>query len=263
MQLGWIIIASLAIFIIALVVGYVRGFLRSILTFGHLIIAIVLMVVLAPHVQGLLTRVGVEGIVRTKIETVIEERIEERAEEEIRRLGSQMGVELDADIDIENPVVRGLVDLYQSRLSTREQNEIIEESTPGGILSRLLQAHNTAEEYARLGVERLSDYIAAYLTVLIMKIIAALLVFILAEIILHILLVLSEVIDRIPVIGGINRVLGAILGAAIGLLIIWLLYFFLTLLINTAFGAAALEDIAGNVVTQTVYDLDPFLRILG
>ena len=51
--------------------------------------------------------------------------------------------------------------------------------------------------------------------------------------------------------------------AVIGLVIIWLLYFFLTLLINTSVGAAALGDIAGNVVTRTVYDLDPFLRLLG
>ncbi len=263
MQLSWIIIATLAIFIIALIVGYVRGFLRTILTFGHLIIAIVLMVVLAPHVQALLERVGVEQMIRTKIETAVEEKIEERAEEDIRELGSQMGLELNFDIDAEDPVIRNLIDLYQSRLSREEQNEIIEESTPGGILSRFLQAHNTAEEYARLGVERLSGYIAAYTTALIMKIIAALLVFILAEIILHILLALSAVIEKIPIIGGINRVLGAILGAAIGLLIIWLLYLFLTLFVNTAFGTSALESIAGNAVTQTLYDLDPFLRFLG
>lgn len=263
MQISWIIIVSLAIIAVALIVGTVRGFLRSILTFGHLIIAIVLMVLLAPHVQGLLVRVGLEDTIRTKIETAVEEKIEERADAQIRQLGEQMGVELGPDLDMDNPLVRSVVDLYQSRLSTEEQNEIIDQSTPGGILSKLLQAHNTAEEYARLGVERLSDYIAAYTTALVMKVIAALLVFIIAEIILHILLALSEVIERIPIIGGINRVLGTLLGATIGLLIVWLLYFFLTLLINTSLGASALEDIAGNTVTRTIYELDPFLRILG
>ena len=127
----------------------------------------------------------------------------------------------------------------------------------------MLQAHNTAEEYVRLGVDRFSDYVASFIADLLMKIIAALLVFILAEIILHILLALSAVIEKIPIIGGINRLLGGALGAVIGLLIIWLLYFFLTLMINTEFGAAALSDIAGNAVTRMLYDLDPFLRFLG
>ena len=169
MQISWIIIVSLAIIAVALIVGTVRGFLRSILTFGHLIIAIVLMVLLAPHVQGLLVRVGLEDTIRTKIETAVEEKIEERADAQIRQLGEQMGVELGPDLDMDNPLVRSVVDLYQSRLSTEEQNEIIDQSTPGGILSKLLQAHNTAEEYARLGVERLSDSIAADTTGLVLK----------------------------------------------------------------------------------------------
>ena len=226
-----ILIICIIIFAAALTVGIVSGFLHSVLTIGHLFIAVALMALLFPYVKQGLTAVGVSDMIGRRVETVIEEKIE------------------------------GSFDPFIDSADTQAQNEALEENVPLRLIRGFLQENNTAETYARLGVSAFTEYVGAYISDLLMTVISALTVFVLVEIILLILLILSKAVKKLPLIGKADRFFGGLLGACIGLGIIWLLFFFLTLAIGTQVGSGTISDIEADPVLSFIYSADPLMKI--
>ena len=202
--------------------GCKKGFLRSALATFSFVITIILATALFSPVSNLLENSSFAGRVSENVSESIDEKLSEYAE----------GLSFGED----------------------EQNSFLESLALPSIVQDALKETNTAEDYAQMGVTSFKEYTAQKVTDVIIKAAAYIIVMVIAAIVLKIILRLSKFVNKIPVIGGINRFLGALLGIFEGLLALWAAGLLIIVFSNTAFGVKAVSIIQSNVFLNAVFD---------
>lgn len=214
-----------AIFLVCMIVGFVRGFIKIVASLLATIAIIVLVVVLNPFVSGAIQKVVP---------------LEEMAQEKCMEILMPEG-ETEETTDV-------------VELSREAQIAAIEQSELPELFKQLLLENNNNEVYATLGVTTFAEYIAKFLAKIIADILAFLLTLLIVTIIVRTVLYIFGVIGDLPVIGGINRVAGGILGLGTGLVITWVLFIVMTVMYDTAIGSWGLEKIADNQILTMLYE---------
>lgn len=213
------------IFVGSVIVGYKKGFVKIVASLLATLISMVLVMVLMPHVSTWIQN-------STPLKTTIQEKCIE-------------ALQLDGGPS---------VSLSDIEIPREHQISLIEGANLPSIFQDMLLENNNNEVYANLGVSTFGEYVGAYIAKVVADIIAFLVTFILVMIIVRIGLNLLGIVNKIPLIGGANRLVGAILGGGIGILIIWVLFIVITLLYSTSLGAACMESISGNAILSKLYD---------
>lgn len=212
-----------AIFLICVIVGVVRGFIKIVASLLATIAIIVLVVVLNPFVSSAIQRVvPLEELMQEKCIEILMPETEEETE----------GTELSRE----------------AQIAAIEQSELPE------FFKQLLLENNNSEVYSTLGVTTFAEYMVKYLAKIIADILAFLLTFLVVTIVVRTVLYIFGVIGDLPVIGGLNRIAGGVLGLGTGVVIVWVLFIVLTLMYDTAFGSWGLEKIANNQMLTTLYE---------
>ena len=142
---------------------------------------------------------------------------------------------------------RAEADFAQTR---QEQEESAAETfLPGVIVSaynKKVTSEVTADEYQR--------GLAGYVAGISVRICGFLLTLIAALIVLRIIAKLTGIVSKIPIVGGINRLLGAALGLAKGLVVVALLFIFITMFSNLTFSQTILSAIKESGTLSFLYD---------
>ena len=123
--------------------------------------------------------------------------------------------------------------------------------------------NNTAEVYQYLAVSTFGDYISEYLAVTAVNSLSFLISFLLATLMIRIITGALNLISRLPVINGLNRIAGIVVSAAKYLVFIWVAMLLVTVLCNTDLGAKALEMIKGDVILSFLYDQNILIRVFA
>jgi len=213
-----IVVAAILIFF--LIWGFHRGFLRILLTTLALVVTVVVAGILTPYVSSLLGSTFIGKSIDKKVGTYIEK-------------------------NIDAPVV--------NRVS--EAQEIVIDKLPLPKFMRSdISEKNTTAEYVAMKVSNFTGYLKVRLVNIILGAIAFVILLILIYLIIRILMGLSKVISKVPIIGGVNRILGAFLGLVEGLLGIWLLCLLVMMLSGTKFGMSAVDVINSNAFLKFFYD---------
>ncbi len=143
-----------------------------------------------------------------------------------------------------------------STVSGENQNNIINNMELPQLLTNGLLNNNTAEVYQYLAVTTFSDYIAQYLARTVVNGISFMISFVLATLLIRCITWMLNLISRLPVISGVNRLAGAFFGAAKYVLILWILFLVLTVLCNTSVGEQGLALIKKDYVLNYLYNKD-------
>ena len=130
-----------------------------------------------------------------------------------------------------------------------------------GLLTSGLTQNNTAEVYQYLSVSTFSDYIAQYLARMAVNGISFLISFILASLLISSITWVLDLVARLPVIKGANKIAGAAFAAAKYILILWIVFLVLTVLCNTEIGETCLKAVKQHTVLSWLYDQDILIRI--
>lgn len=134
------------------------------------------------------------------------------------------------------------------------QRSIIEKMELPGQLKDALLENNNSEVYEALGVNSFTHYVSRYLANSLINILSFFLLFTVVFGGLRVLSVSLNIVARLPILSGINRLAGAALGGAEGLFFIWVAALLITLLSATALGHIFLQQIEGNVWLTWLYD---------
>lgn len=223
-----------AIFLISIIVGYVRGFLKIAVSLAITIASIFLVMAISPHISAWLQEsTAIEETVKNKLEEMIE-------------MPEGMTPETLASVEIPR----------------EQQIALIEGAGLPGMIQDMLLENNNSEAYQALGVTNFVDYIGSYITKLIADIIAFLVAWMIVTIVARILMGVIGIIGKIPVIGGVNKLAGAVVGAGIALIIVWILFILVTLLYNTTVGQACMTDIAASQILTKLYDGNVLMKFI-
>ena len=139
-------------------------------------------------------------------------------------------------------------------LDEDEQDSFLESLALPSIVQNSIKETNTSEDYAQMGVTSFKEYTAQKVTDVIINAAAYIIVMVIAAVVLKIILRLAGFVNKIPVIGGINRFLGALLGIFEGLLALWAIGLLIIAFSNTAFGMKAVSIIQSNAFLNAVFD---------
>lgn len=215
-----------AVYLIGMVLyGHYKGFIRLAVSATALLITLVTVNYTMPYVTDWL-----------KNDTPVYETMKEKMAESV-------GVD-------------DILDKMGIQGNTQKEDEwmIIDELPVPEQIKRLLVENNNIEVYRMMGVEFFRDYVGGYLADTVLKAAVFILLFLVVFIVLQILVIWLDLIAKLPILSGINKITGAMLGGAEALVFIWIFCLVLTVFSRTGFGSAALEQIDASPWLSWIYD---------
>ena len=205
------------IFLLAVIIGFRRGLLGSLLRVVSLIIAVVATMVFAPMVVDLLyEKTDLDERIEKKIYTEIEAGIQRQVADQLEAAGVD-SKDIPALTTEETKYILG------EGTDRATQMEMISNMKIPEIFKNRLMENNTDKIYNKLGVSNFYEYAASYMTRTIMNIVGNSVTFFgIWVILLIICLILNTLVKEVPVLAGVNKLGGMMLGGVVGLALVWI-----------------------------------------
>ena len=218
---------------ISVFVGYKKGLIRIIATLLASVLVVALVGAIAPYISGWIQK-----------GTPLKEKVQEKV------IGMLLGEE-EQEAD-EN--------LLEQDLAKEQQISLLEGANMPEVFRQSLLENNNYEAYARLGVESFGEYVGAYIAKVISDILAFVLALLVVGIAVGIVMKLLGFIDRLPLIGGMNRIAGGAAGIGFGILVVWIMFLIIVLIYDTSLGEMCFEQIEENKILSYLYSSNPLMK---
>lgn len=240
------------IFLLFMIRGYRRGLLKSLASVISLVASVALVSVVTPYVSQFLQE-------QTSVYTWVMEKCQESfsvSQEQTEDNGIKNSETKNSDTK-NNATENGEI-----KISDQIQEKAIEEMQIPDVLKNLLIHNNTEKTYRELAVNSFNDYVPKFMANLIMNIISFVVTWLIVASFIWLAIMTLDVIANLPVIHGINQVMGLLLGAGQALAIVWIGFLAITAFGSTAIGKQLLDMIQKSALLSQLYDWNVFLNIL-
>lgn len=210
---NWLSIA-IGIFLLSMVLyGHYKGFICLAVSMVTLIITLVAARAVMPQVSNYIKQ-------NTAITNTIEESIKKAA-----------GAVIPESSDIE--------------MSSYQRTAIENLNLPQQLKDVLIENNNN-EVYEMLGVDAFVDYVTSYLSGMVLNAVVFVIILIVLYGLLRFILSWLNIVARLPILSGMNKIAGALLGGAQGLLLVWIGFLILTAMSGTAIGMLLLKQVENS-----------------
>lgn len=230
--MNWLLIAVLAVLVLTAFIGMKKGFLRMLFSAGALIFALIISIMIYPTAGGILCEsTQLDEYLNEKYTSYIEEKLINDEDSFIIRIAESIADDSDEGI-----------------------LKLVSENIKAGAKKADTTANSISKELCLSLSKRLSS--------MTINVIAFLLTWIAMSIVMLLVLGLIRIIEKIPVIRGLNSLMGLALGILIGLLIIWLGFTIITATAASSFGNSCIKYISENSFLSWLYSINVFLKVL-
>ncbi len=265
--MNWLLIAVGVIFLVCIISGIIQGFLKIIISLAATAATIALVIFLTPYTtEALYKWTPIDEMIQEKCEKAMEPDLENIDLSGIKVGGVDLGILGNinlGDVDFES---LGISDkdikeaLSSIEIPKETQTNLIKKAGLPKFLEDRLIEDNNDETYKELGVTKFQEYIGAYVTKIVMTIISFLITLILAGIIMKIIVYALAIMEELPVIHGVNRLVGGLFGIVFGLIIVWIVFLVLTLMYDSEIGQMCFKWIQESWILQILYNTNPILK---
>ena len=223
----WLGIAVLALLAAACIMGFRKGFVKEIVSVFFMLISFLLVWAVNPYVNTFVKEyTPVYDTIQDKCQTLVSEQIGNK-----------------------------------KTLDKEEQNQVMENMELPDLLKNALVENNTAETYRYLAVSTFTEYISDSLAVMAVNGISFLISFVLSAAVIKLLGFILNVLTKLPVINGINKIAGAAVGGIKCIIFIWIAFLVLTLLCNTTLGQQGMALIQQDAFLNFLYSQNVFVKV--
>ena len=223
----WLGIAVLALIAAACIMGFQKGFVKEIVSVFFMLISFLLVWAVNPYVNTFVKEyTPVYDTIQDKCQTLVSEQIGNK-----------------------------------KTLDKEEQNQVMENMELPDLLKNALVENNTAETYRYLAVSTFTEYISDSLAVMAVNGISFLISFVLSAAVIKLLGFILNVLTKLPVINGINKIAGAAVGGIKFIIFIWIAFLVLTLLCNTTLGQQGMALIQQDAFLNFLYSQNVFVKV--
>ena len=247
----------IVIFLLFMIRGYRRGLIKSLASVISLVASLALVSFVTPYVSQFLQE-------QTPVYTYVMERCQEsftvtldEADEKTEESETEEG-----DVSLKKGNDNDTVGNVAGTISSQLQKNAIEELPLPSVLKNLLIRNNTEKIYKDLAVNSFNDYVPKFMANLIMNIISFVVTWLIVASFIWLAVMTLDVIANLPIIHGINQMLGLVLGAGQALVIVWIAFLAITVFASTAIGKQLMEMIEKNVLLNQLYNGNVFLKLL-
>ena len=237
--------------------GYRRGLIKSLASVISLVASLALVSFVTPYVSQFLQE-------QTPVYTYVMERCQEsftvtlnEADEKTTESETEEG-----DISLKKGNDNDTVGNVAGTISNQLQKNAIEKLPLPSVLKNLLIRNNTEKIYKDLAVNSFNDYVPKFMANLIMNIISFVVTWLIVASFIWLAVMTLDVIANLPIIHGVNQMLGLVLGAGQALVIVWIAFLAITVFASTAIGKQLMEMIEKNVLLNQLYNGNVFLKLL-
>lgn len=272
-------IIVIIIFAVSILHGYRKGFIKSLASMVSIILSIVLVNMATPYVTEFLktqtpvydyilekcketfdmtaagAKSGTSGKTRTESGTSGKTEPESGAKAGTGNLGAA-GKEQAAE------ETKSGTDTSGQSGDTAWQEEWINNLKIPQALQNLLKENNTPECYREIAAESFSEYVPKYMAGLILSLVSFVVTWILVISFIWLAVMTLDVIASLPVLRGINQVLGLALGFFQGLIIVWIAFLIITIFSSSDIGKQLMKMISESPVLSRLYDTNLLLDFL-
>ena len=223
----WLGIAVLALIAAACIMGFRKGFVKEIVSVFFMLISFLLVWAVNPYVNTFVKEyTPVYDTIQDKCQTLVSEQIGNK-----------------------------------KTLDKEEQNQVMENMELPDLLKNALVENNTAETYRYLAVSTFTEYISDSLAVMAVNGISFLISFVLSAAVIKLLGFILNVLTKLPVINGINKIAGAAVGGIKCIIFIWIAFLVLTLLCNTTLGQQGMALIQQDAFLNFLYSQNVLVKV--
>ena len=223
----WLGIAVLALIAAACIMGFQKGVVKEIVSVFFMLISFLLVWAVNPYVNTFVKEyTPVYDTIQDKCQTMVSEQIGNK-----------------------------------KTLDKEEQNQVMENMELPDLLKNALVENNTAETYRYLAVSTFTEYISDSLAVMAVNGISFLISFVLSAAVIKLLGFILNVLTKLPVINGINKIAGAAVGGIKCIIFIWIAFLVLTLLCNTTLGQQGMALIQQDAFLNFLYSQNVFVKV--
>ncbi|MDF2594043.1 MAG: CvpA family protein [Clostridia bacterium] len=201
------------------IIGYYRGFIKTVMTLLASVAALVLSFLVYPAVNGFLKM--------TPLYTYMNQWIEKR----IAHIEFGTGIQTQGNVISENI------------------------TWIPKILSEQIIKNNNAEVYKVLEVANVKEYVSIYLTNMIIGIASILVIWLILKLLITFFLTTTHsIVSHTPVLSSINKLGGMLVGTAKGVLGIWIICLLVPVFINYDFFAQINEAVSSSYLARWLYE---------
>lgn len=226
---NYLLIGVVIFFLISVIHGYRKGFLRIVISLASIILSIFIVTVISPYISDYLKEnTFVYESVRKKVINLVEEN----------------------NSKFDNTIPENQVKTIQSY----ELPDLIKKS---------LIDHNTKEVYQSLMVTIFEDYIASYLSKLIINAGTFVGLFIILTAAMWLCMLSARIIDKIPIIKGINKFLGLGAGFIKALIIVWVGFFIVFLVVGDDLGRTLMDQIEESRFLTVLFETNFLYKFIS
>ena len=267
---NWLLIIVGVIFLVGIVAGAVRGFVKIGISLLSTVLIAALFAFLSPHVGSALAKY-------TPLDDLIQEKI-------VQAFLPEISAETLKDKDLSGTPLQDIplkdiekltsLDWKRFGITTNDFADIlgnipkdqqirqIEESAMPEFLKDLLLENNNTAIYEELDVTSFPQYIAAYISRMMLNVVSFLVTFILAFVIVKALMAAVDILGEMPVLGVFNYFGGAVIGAMCALLFVWVLFLAIAVCYSLPIGKICFDMIDSSVFLKMIYESNPLLTWL-
>ena len=238
MEINRLFAAIAALFVIFIFIGWHKGFLRIVISFAGTIVIIIATAIMSPKLSRyVVENTGIYERTQEKVTEVFleklvppdEEKTEDRAGSEDEGSGSSYLKDLD------------LPDILK--------NDLIEKTA-----SKMYQA---------LVAVVIKDYVSVYLARIIVNAGSFVAMYAALSLALWVVVKSSDIISKIPVIKGFNKMLGALTGVAQALIIVWVFFFVVIMFMGNETGSRLLRDVQASFFLRYLFNNNFLFRFIS
>lgn len=157
----------------------------------------------------------------------------------------------------------GIGEMHEDSSSALGRSEAIDRLNVPVKVKDVLKANDNRVVYERLGVYTFADYIAGYVTQMMVNAISFLGSFVLVWLVLGILFKGNKLIAKLPAMKGLNQILGAAAALLGGLIAVWLVFIVIIVFYSTKIGAALSSTIESSQFLLFLSRINPIAFFLG
>lgn len=215
------------ILFICIISGYCKGLIRSVVAAGAMVLSLFLTIYGYPYVSNWVQKY-------TKLDENIQAGIEKRLE----------------------------LETIQEDSARMKQIEVIDELQIPDVLKKALVDHNNEDMYTALGVKKFQEYVAGYLSSLIVNAIVFLSMELIVTVAVRVIIFLAKMVTDIPIVKGLDKTGGVILGLIESVLIIWTGFLGITVCQMTELGQTLMQQIAESPALHFLYNHNLLLEFV-
>lgn len=227
MTLTWLGAAVICVLAVTVSRGYKRGFIREIVSFFFVFLAIAVSWAINPYVNDFF-------IENTPVYRMVRESCQD--------------------------FVSAGYDQEQQPDEQVEQNSFIEALELPDLIRKGLESNNKEEVYTYLAVDTFGEYVSEALARMIVNGLSFVVSYMLASVILRLGTWVLNFLVGLPLLKSANKLAGGLVGLVKGVLFVWIAFLALTVLCSTEIGKQGLALIERDTFLSLLYEYDIFVN---